>query len=123
MKRFLMPLIVVVLIGTLGLGFEMGIDHQRLCVASDVASCSVDIADFSAHHLSAHQTLNSIAPAQTLGTLSILTLSETFFPPLSLDPPKFPNKPFLREISLKSNRKNREIISWLSLFELSPTLL
>jgi hypothetical protein len=133
MKYFLSLLVIISFIGIGVFGFifsDMGLNHQGGCVASAIngTECPTNIVDFGAHHISALRTLTTTAvpPISNWFLLIafLLLISVSIF--LFYKNLLFPKSEFLRERlrNLESNflYSKQKTISWLSLFELSPTL-
>ncbi len=133
MKRFLPILLILSFLGIAAFGasfFDMGMGHSGGCVASaiDGTACPTDIMGFAVHHVSALQTLMGTAvPSDSswvllLASLILVLVGISLFcknlllPKLELLPQR------LRDLSLNHLRSQQKIISWLSLFELSPAL-
>ncbi|MDP3956518.1 MAG: hypothetical protein Q8P97_00800 [bacterium] len=109
---------------------DMGHNHVDTgCVAStiDGMACPTNVMNMTLHHISALQTLTrTIVPSIPDGLLllaSLLLVSVSMF--LFYKNLLFPKLKFLpqrlRDLTLHSLYSQRKIISWLSLFELSPT--
>gem|GEM_PF-1280931 len=109
--------------------FDMSPGHMGGCVASaiDGTACPTNVADAATHHLSAWQSFTTTLVAPVSGWLlliaSLLLVSGSiflFYRYLRYSRPA----PFilqrLRDLALDSLYSQRRIISWLSLFELSP---
>ena len=133
MKRFLPILLILSFIGIAAFGasfFDMGMGHSGGCVASaiDGTACPTDIMGFAVHHVSALQTLLGTAVPPDSGWIlllaSLLFMSVgAFFFYKSLLLPKLELLPQrLRDLSFNHLLSQQKIISWLSLFELSPAL-
>ncbi len=130
MKRFVILLLIISFIG-IAIGgsasFGMNPDHNGVCTAVYGTVCPVNIADFAAHHISALQMITmSVAPQASywlllLASLLASVLVFTFYKILPYPELEFPLRR-LRELSFGSLRGRQKIISWLSLFELSPAL-
>lgn len=133
MKRILPLLLIISFLGIAAFGasfFDMSMGHSGGCVASavDGTVCPTDIVGFATHHVSALQTLMGTAVPPDSGLVlllaSLLLVSVgvfLFFKNSLLPKPNFlPQR--LRELSFNHLRSQQKIISWLSLFELSPAL-
>ena len=116
--------------------FDMGPGHMGGCVASaiDGTACPTNVGDAAAHHLSAWQSFMTTVASPISGWLllvasGLLLLSASFllvsgsfflFYRYSLYPKPIFARERLRDLALDSLYSQRGIISWLSLFELSP---
>ena len=114
-------------------GFTL-VDHDMQspnndCVASaiDGTECPTNIMAMTSHHVSAIQTLTTTLPASSnwlllLASLLLVSVSIfLFYKDLLL--PKLESLPQrLRDLTLHSLYSRQKIVSWLSLFELSPSL-
>ncbi len=132
MKRFLPILIILSFIGIAAFGasfFDMGMGHSGGCVATaiDGRACPTDIMGIAVHHVSALQTLLTAVPPSSgwilllasliLASVGIFLLyKDLLLPKLELLPQR------LRDLSFNHLRSQQKIISWLSLFELSPAI-
>ena len=119
-------------IGILGftlVGHTIMDDSNNGCVVSaiDGTECPTDIMAMTSHHVSAIQTLTTTLPASSnwlllLASLLLVSVSIFLFykdfllPKLEFLPQR------LRDLTLHSLYSKQRIISWLSLFELSPAL-
>ena len=108
--------------------FDMGPGHMGGCVASaiDGTACPTNVAGAAAHHLSAWQSFMTTVASPISGWLlviaSLLLISSSvflFYRYLLYPKPIFARQR-LRDLALDSLYSQRGIISWLSLFELSP---
>ena len=134
--KYLATLFLIVSFVGIGIfGFSL-FDHVMMdgsnsgCVASaiDRTACPTSIMSMTLHHISALQTLTTtvVPPISSLLLLlaSLLLISISIFlfhknlllPKLGLLPQR------LRDLTLHSLYSKQRIISWLSLFELSPSL-
>lgn len=115
-------------------GFAL-FDHAMMdgsnsgCVASaiDGTECPTNIVAMTSHHVSAIQTLTTALPASSnllllLASLLLVSVSIfLFYKDFLL--PKLESLPQrLRDLTLHSLYSKQRIISWLALFELSPSL-
>lgn len=134
MKYLAILFLIISLGGIAILGVAM-FDHDMNssnggCVAStiDGTACPTSITGMALHHVSALQTFTkAIVPSASNWLLllaSLLFLSASVFLFHKNSPhPKLGFLPqCLRELSLNSSYSQRKIVSWLSLFELSPAL-
>lgn len=134
MKRILPLLLITVFTGIAILSpvlFDMNLGHAGGCIASaiDGNNCPTNIADFGTHHLSALATFTrAITPdaANWLLAFTLLLLASVFMflflKDLFTSRSQFlPQR--LRKFELDSSYGQRKIISWLSLFELSPAIV
>ena len=134
MKYLATLLLIVSFVGIGIFGFAL-FDHAMMdgsnsgCVASaiDGTECPTNIMAMASHHVSAIQTLTTTLPASSnwlllLASLLLVSVSiflfykDLLFPKLESLPQR------LRELTLHSLYSRKRIISWLSLFELSPAL-
>ncbi len=132
MKYFASLLLIVSFIGISVFGFvifDMGPGHTGGCVASavDGTECPTNLIGFALHHISAVQTLTTAIPQNSnwlllLASLFFISVSiflfykNLLFPKLKFLPQR------LQNLALHSLYSKQRIISWLSLFELSPAL-
>lgn len=134
MKHFISLLLIISFVATAIFGFaifDMSPNHSSGgCVASAIngTACPTSIMDMALYHISALQTLTiAVVPSIShwlLLLVSLLLISVSIFlfyknlllPRLEFSPQR------LRGLALNSSYSRRKIISWLSLFELSPTL-
>ena len=134
MKYLATLLLIMSFVGVGIFGFAL-FDHAMMdgsnggCVASaiDGTECPTNIVAMVSHHISAIQTLTTTLPASSnwlllLASLLLVSVSIfLFYKNLLLPKLKFlPQR--LRELTLHSLYSRKRIISWLSLFELSPAL-
>ena len=134
MKYLATLLLIMSFVGVGIFGFAL-FDHAMMdgsnggCVASaiDGTECPTNIVAMVSHHISAIQTLTTTLPASSnwlllLASLLLVSVSIfLFYKDLLL--PKLESLPQrLRELTLHSLYSRQRIISWLSLFELSPSL-
>ena len=99
------------------------------CVASalDGTACPTSIMAMTLHHVSALQALTTTLPSSSnwlllLASLLLISVSIfIFYKNLLLPKLEFlPQR--LRDLTLQSLHSKQKIVSWLSLFELSPAL-
>ena len=134
MKYLATLLLIMSFVGVGIFGFAL-FDHAMMdgsnggCVASaiDGTECPTNIVAMVSHHVSAIQTLTTTLPASSnwlllLASLLLISVSIfLFYKDFLL--PKLESLPQrLRELTLHSLYSRQRIISWLSLFELSPSL-
>ena len=134
MKYLATLLLIMSFVGVGIFGFAL-FDHAMMdgsnggCVASaiDGTECPTNIVAMVSHHVSAIQTLTTTLPASSnwlllLASLLLVSVSIfLFYKDLLL--PKLESLPQrLRELTLHSLYSRQRITSWLSLFELSPSL-
>lgn len=134
MKYLATLLLIMSFVGIGVFGFTL-VDHVMMdgsnsgCVASavDGTECPTNIMAMTPHHVSAIQTLTTTLPASSswlllLASLILVSFSIfLFYKNLLL--PKLESLPqSLRELTLHSLYSKQKIVSWLSLFELSPAL-
>ena len=134
MKYLATLLLIMSFVGVGIFGFAL-FDHAMIdganggCVASaiDGTECPTNIMAMTSHHVSAIQTLTTTLPANSnwlllLASLLLVSVSIfLFYKDLLL--PKLESLPQrLRDLTLHSLYSKQKIISWLSLFELSPSL-
>lgn len=133
--KYLATLLLIMSFAGIGVfGFTL-VDHVMMdksnsdCVASaiDGTECPTNIMAMTSHHVSAIQTLTTTLPASSNWLLlltSLLLVSVSvflFYKDLLL--PKLESLPQrLRDLTLHSLYSKQKIVSWLSLFELSPSL-
>ena len=133
--KYLATLLLIMSFAGIGIfGFTL-VNHAMMdgsnngCVASaiDGTECPTNIMAMASHHVSAIQTLTTTLPASSnwlllLASLLLVSVSIFLFykdfllPKLEFLPQR------LRELTLHSLHSKQRIISWLSLFELSPSL-
>lgn len=134
MKYLATLLLIMSFVGIGVFGFTL-VDHVMMdgsnsgCVASavDGTECPTNIMAMTSHHVSAIQTLTTTLPASSswlllLASLILVSFSIfLFYKNLLL--PKLESLPqSLQELTLHSLYSKQKIVSWLSLFELSPAL-
>ena len=134
MKYLATLLLIMSFVGVGIFGFAL-FDHAMMdgsnggCVASaiDGTECPTNIVAMVSHHVSAIQTLTTTLPASSnwlllLASLLLVSVSIfLFYKDFLL--PKLESLPQrLRDLTLHSLYSKQRIISWLSLFELSPSL-
>jgi uncharacterized membrane protein YhaH (DUF805 family) len=115
-------------------GFAL-FDHAMMdgsnsgCVASaiDGTECPTSIMGMTLHHVSALQALTTTLPSSSnwlllLASLLLISISIFLFYKNLLLPKSELLPQRLRDLSLSSLRSRQKIVSWLSLFELSPAL-
>ena len=134
MKYLATLLLIMSFVGVGIFGFAL-FDHAMMdgsnggCVASaiDGTECPTNIVAMVSHHISAIQTLTTTLPASSnwlllLASLLLVSVSIfLFYKDLLL--PKLESLPQrLRDLILHSLYSKQRITSWLSLFELSPSL-
>ena len=134
MKYLATLLLIVSFVGIGIFGFAL-FDHAMMdgsnsgCVASaiDGTECPTNIMAMTLHHVSAIQTLTTTLPASSnwlllLASLLLVSVSIfLFYKDLLLPKLEFlPQR--LRDLTLSSLYSRQRITSWLSLFELSPSL-
>ena len=133
--KYLATLLLIMSFAGIGIfGFTL-VNHAMMdgsnngCVASaiDGTECPTNIMAMASHHVSAIQTLTTTLPASSnwlllLASLLLVSVSIFLFykdfllPKLEFLPQR------LRDLTLHSLYSKQRIISWLSLFELSPSL-
>ena len=133
--KYLATLLLIMSFAGIGIfGFTL-VDHDMQspnndCVASaiDKTACPTSIMSMALHHISAVQSLmtTTVPPIGSLLLLlaSLLLVSVSIFlfyknlllPKLGLLPQR------LRDLTLNSLHSQQKLTSWLSLFELSPSL-
>lgn len=134
--KYLTTLLLIMSFAGIGIfGFTL-FDHASMdgsnngCVASsiDQTECPTEIVAMTSHHISAIQTLTTttVPPIESLLlllTFLVLTSVSIFlfskdllFPKLELLSQR------LRDLTLRSLYSKERIMSWLSLFELSPSM-
>ena len=134
MKYLETLLLIVSFVGIGIFGFAL-FDHAMMdgsnsgCVASaiDGTECPTNIMAMASHHVSAIQTLTTTLPASSnwlllLASLLLVSVSIFLFYKDLLLPKSELLPQRLRDLSLSSLRSRQKIVSWLSLFELSPAL-
>lgn len=133
MKRIVsIPLILsflgIALFGFAFFDMDMSPSHMGGCVASaiDGTVCPINVADAAAHHLSAWQSFTStlVSPISGWSSLIVVLLLVAvsvflFHKYLLYSGPQFVRQR-LRDLTLDSLFSKQKIVSWLSLFELSP---
>jgi len=133
--KYLATLLLIMSFAGIGIfGFTL-VNHAMMdgsnngCVASaiDGTECPTNIVAMVSHHVSAIQTLTTTLPASSnwlllLASLLLVSVSIfLFYKDLLL--PKLESLPQrLRDLILHSLYSKQRITSWLSLFELSPSL-
>ncbi len=133
MKSIVSLLLIISLAGiaTFGLTlFEMAPNHQGNCFAAmDGAACPVNVIANSIHHIAVLQTLTTANTSPLFGTLALLVafLAVSVLLTLLFDRkwlhPRFELlSQRLRDFKLNYSDSRQAIVSWLSLFELSPAL-
>ncbi|MEK7614547.1 MAG: hypothetical protein AAB428_02690 [Patescibacteria group bacterium] len=133
MKYIVLPLIIMSFVGVAILGstlFDMNPNHQGDCIASVMSGtmCPTNITDLAVQHISALQSLiQAVSPSNHnwfLLLVSLFFVSVSIF--LSYKNLLLSKLGFLperlRELTLHSLYSKQRINSWLSLFELSPSL-
>ena len=134
MKYLATLLLIMSFVGVGIFGFAL-FDHAMMdgsnggCVASaiDGTECPTNIVAMVSHHISAIQTLTTTLPASSnwlllLASLLLVSVSIFLFYKDLLLPKSELLPQRLRDLSLSSLRSRQKIVSWLSLFELSPAL-
>ena len=134
MKYLATLLLITSFVGVGIFGFAL-FDHAMMdgsnggCVASaiDGTECPTNIVAMVSHHVSAIQTLTTTLPASSnwlllLASLLLVSVSIFLFYKDLLLPKSELLPQRLRDLSLSSLRSRQKIVSWLSLFELSPAL-
>jgi len=134
MKYLATLLLIMSFVGVGIFGFAL-FDHAMMdgsnggCVASaiDGTECPTNIVAMVSHHVSAIQTLTTTLPVSSnwlllLASLLLVSVSIfLFYKDFLL--PKLESLPQrLRDLTLHSLYSKQRILSWLSLFELSPSL-
>jgi hypothetical protein len=134
MKYLATLLLIMSFVGIGVFGFTL-VDHVMMgssnndCVASaiDGTECPTNLMAMTSHHISAIQTLTTTLPASSnwlllLASLLLIAVSIfLFYKNLLLPKLEFlPQR--LRDLTLHSLYSKQRIVSWLSLFELSPSL-
>jgi len=134
MKYLATLLLITSFVGVGIFGFAL-FDHAMMdgsnggCVASaiDGTECPTNIVAMVSHHVSAIQTLTTTLPVSSnwlllLASLLLVSVSIfLFYKDFLL--PKLESLPQrLRDLTLHSLYSKQRILSWLSLFELSPSL-
>ncbi len=100
--------------------------HQKPdCVVSNIIGtvCPGNIVDFVNYHATAVKNLSSGLLFFALFVLAILFIafwSKIYHPPIPADLRQFSR--WLKDREIKSASGGRKILSWLSLFELSPSV-
>ena len=134
MKYLATLLLIVSFVGIGIFGFAL-FDHAMMdgsnsgCVASaiDGTECPTNIMAMASHHVSAIQTLTTTLPSSSnwlllLASLLLVSVSIFLFHKNSLSPKLESLPQRLRDLILHSLYSKQRITSWLSLFELSPSL-
>ena len=125
----IVSVVAISLFGFSLFGHAMMEGSNNGCVASaiDGTACPTGIMAMTLHHVSAIQTLMTTMPPVSSWLLllaSLLLVSVSiflFYKNLLLPKPELlPQR--LRDLSFNHLRCQQKIISWLSLFELSPAL-
>lgn len=131
MKYLSALLLIMSFTGISVFGYAMMNDPNSGCITSMInrTECPTSALGMSLHHISAVQTLTStiVAPSISgwlllLASLFLIPVSiflfykKLLFPKLELLPQR------LRDLTLDSLRSQQKTSSWLSLFELSPSL-
>lgn len=134
MKYLATLLLTMSLVGIGIFGFAL-FDHVMMdgsnsgCVASaiDGTECPTSLMGMTLHHISAIQTLTTALPSSSsllLLLASLLLISVSIF--LFYKNLLLPNLEFLpqrlQDLTLHSLYSRQKVVSWLSLFELSPSL-
>lgn len=134
--KFIATLLLIMSFVGIGIFGSALFDHTMMgssntgCVASavDGTECPTSIVAMTLHHISAIQTLTTTLPSSSnwlllLASLLLVAVSILLFYKDSLlpNPNLLPQR--LRELTLNSLHSQQKITSWLSLFELSPSLL
>jgi len=133
--KYLATLLLIMSFAGIGIfGFTL-VNHAMMdgsnngCVASaiDGTECPTNIMAMASHHVSAIQTLTTTLPASSnwlllLASLLLVSVSIFLFYKDLLLPKSELLPQRLRDLSLSSLRSRQKIVSWLSLFELSPAL-
>ncbi len=131
MKRLILLSLVLGFVGVAVFGFvsfDMGPNHSGGCIASviDGVACPANAGGIVAHHLSVWQSFMTTwvapIPGWFLLVAFLFLISISFF--LFRRYVRYPKPMFvlrrLRDLARNSLHSQRKIISWLSLFELSP---
>ena len=133
--KYLATLLLIMSFAGIGVFGFTPVDHVMMdgsnnnCVASaiDGTECPTNIVEMTSHHVSAIQTLTTTLPASfnwllLLASLLLVSVSIfLFYNDFLL--PKLESLPQrLRDLTLHSLYSKQKIISWLSLFELSPSM-
>ncbi len=129
---------LLLIMSFLGIGILGSVlfDHAMMdgsssgCIASavDGTECPTSIVDMTSHHISALQTLTTtiVPPISSLllllASLLLISVSILFFYKDQLLPKLVPLPQRLRDLTLHSLFSRQKVTSWLSLFELSPSL-
>lgn len=133
--KYLATLLLVTIFAGIGvLGFAL-VDHVMMdgssngCVASviDGTECPTNITAMTSHHISVIQTLTTTLPASSnwllfLASVFLIPVLIFLFHKDLLFPKLEPLSQRLRNLTLHSLYSKQKITSWLSLFELSPSL-
>lgn len=134
--KYLATLLLIMSFAGIGIfGFAL-VDHVMMdgsnsdCVASaiDGTECPTNIMAMTSHHVSAIQTLTTttVPPIGSwlllLASLLLVSVSIFLFHKDLLLPKLAPLPQRLRDLTLHSLYSKQKTISWLSLFELSPSL-
>ncbi len=132
MKYLASLLLIMSFVGIGVFGFAI-FDHAMMdgsnsgCVASaiDGTVCPTSIMSMTLHHISAIQTLTTALPSSSslLLLLASLISVSIFLFDKNILLPKLESLPQRRrDLTLHSLYSRQKIVSWLSLFELSPSL-
>ncbi len=134
MKSLTTSVLIMSFVGLGIFGFAL-FDHAMMdgsnngCVTSAInrTECPTNIIAMTLHHVSVIQTLTTTLPASSnlllllvsllLGSVSIFLFYKNL---LLLKLEFLPQR--LRDLTLRSLLSRQKIVSWLSLFELSPAL-
>lgn len=133
--KYLASLLLIVSFAGIGIfGFSL-FDHAMMdgsnigCVASviDGTECPTSITSMTWHHISAIQTLTTALPSSSsllllLASLILISVSIFLFYKNALFPKLESLPQRQRDLTLHSLYSKQKIVSWLSLFELSPSL-
>jgi len=132
MKYFIPLLLTISIIGLTIFGFlmfDMVENHVSTgCMASEIngSVCPMNISNYAFHHLSALQTLTNTLVAPVNSSLSLLlsllfaSLSTLLLYKVLIYPTKKSFLDRLKNFEFALSYSKQKIISWLSLFELSP---
>ena len=131
MKRLIPLLLIISFLGIAIWGsmlFDMGPNHTGGCIAYavDGTACPTNTAGFATHHITALQTFaRALAPLVPnwlvlLMSLFLVSVFLFIFYKTLLYPKPALLLQRLRNLALKSSYSQTKIISWLSLFEISP---
>ncbi len=133
MKSFISLLLIISLAGIATFGlifFEMAPNHQGNCFAAmDGTACPVNTIANSIHHIAVLQTLTMTNTSPLLGAFALLAalfaisiLIILFFDREWLHPKLELLSRRILDFELFYSDSKQKIVSWLSLFELSPSL-